>query len=515
MRFLIRTDGDLRIGGGHVMRCLTLAAEARRRGHDVTFVTAGTPGTMADRIRSEGFAVTEVAPVSHDPAADPMAPAHAGWLAAPWQTDAEFTARTAQAFGADWVVVDHYGLDARWAGKLRRVRPDLRILALDDLDDRPLGADLVLDQTRLDGARRYPGPAQMIGPDFALLRPEFASAREGALQRRGGPLKRVLIAPGMGDAAGLAPLALDALVGFPDLAIDVVMGSGSQSRAEVEAKVAGRHGAALHLDATDMAGLMTAADLCIGAGGMTSWERCCLGLPTVAVAVADNQQPALAGLAGAGAVIALDLETARNGALEPAIARAIAEASTLSSAASRLCDGAGAVRVTDALEGAFRPVTKGDARLLFDWRNRPDIRAVSLNTGELVWDDHVNWLERALARADALFLIWSEGGRDLGHASARDLGDGTWQWSFYIGAEDAPKGAGGRMMASFARTLFARPGVDALRAEVVADNPASAALHRRLGFRETGRDGGALVFTLTRCDHEALLGLGNEGQRDG
>ncbi len=511
MRFLIRTDGDPRIGGGHVMRCLTLAEAARARGHDVAFVTAVSPGSMAERIRAAGFGAVPVLPVAHDPAADPRAPVHAGWLVAPWEEDARITAEAVAKVGTDWVIVDHYGLDDRWAARVRRGRPELRIMALDDLDDRALGADIVLDQTRLSGVRQNAGPAQLTGPDFALLRPEFAAAREAALARRGGSVARVLVAPGMGDAVGLVPLALTALDGFPSLRIDVAMGSASQSRTAVEA----RPDVVLHLDATDMAALMTAADLCIGAGGMTGWERCCLGLPAVAVAVADNQVPALNGLAEAGAVVALTLDAARSGSLREAVAVALKKAPELSAAAARLCDGKGADRVLDALEGGFRPVTEADALLLFDWRNRPAIRAVSHNKDALVWEEHVAWLNRALTRDDAIYRIWTEGGRDIGHASARDTGDGVWQWSFYIGAADAPKGAGGRMMAAFARHLFARPDAVSIRAEVVAGNTQSESLHRRLGFRQTDAAGGTLVFTLTRCDHEARLGLAMEGHQDG
>ncbi|WP_347312321.1 UDP-2,4-diacetamido-2,4,6-trideoxy-beta-L-altropyranose hydrolase [Defluviimonas sp. SAOS-178_SWC] len=514
MRITIRADGNPTIGGGHVMRCLTMARAARGRGHEVAFVTAVGAGSFAGRISAEGFTVAGIEPRAHDPSADPEAPAHAGWLVTPWEEDAAVTAAAVAGQGADWLVVDHYGLDARWTGRVRAAMPELRVLAIDDLDDRALGADLVLDQTRMGGgSRRHSGLANLTGPDYALLRPEFAAARPAALSRRGQPVRRVLIAPGLADAAGLAPLALDALKGRPELSVDVVMGAESQSCGAVATRIAGREGAALHLDATDMAGLMTRADLCIGAGGMTGWERCCLGLPTVAVAVADNQRPGLRGLSEAGAVVAMGLEDARMpGALTRAIGHAIETAQNLSVAAARLCDGQGAARVLDALEGRFRPVTEADARLLFDWRNRPEIRAVSLNRDELDWAKHVEWVRAMTRRTDGEWLIYAEGGRDLGHASARDTGDGTWQWSFYIGEADAPKGAGGRMTAAFLRRLFAQPSVRAIRAEVVPGNAASEALHRRLGFRCVSEpDAGVLVFVADRCDVRGRMGLPEEG----
>ena len=171
---------------------------------------------------------------------------------------------------------------------VRQTAQILRVLALDDLDDRPLGSDIVLDPAHIESeARKYSVPVMLHGPAYALLRPEFADLRKTALARRAGPVHRVLIAPGMMDAAGLAPLALEALKGT-GMQAEVVMGSMAQSVDRVRAMVAINPDWTLTLDATDMAARMTAADLCIGAGGGTSWERCCLGLPSVVVAAAGN-----------------------------------------------------------------------------------------------------------------------------------------------------------------------------------------------------------------------------------
>ena len=153
MRLLIRADGDARIGGGHVMRCLALACAAQEAGHVAVFITATGPGHMADRIAQAGCEVIALpaAPV----APDPLGPAHAHWLTAPWQADAALTADTIARLNPDWLIWDHYGLDARWV-QAARGSSLLRVMAIDDLDDRPLGSDLVLDQTRITpGARQY------------------------------------------------------------------------------------------------------------------------------------------------------------------------------------------------------------------------------------------------------------------------------------------------------------------------------------------------------------------------
>ena len=478
MRLVFRCDGDGRIGGGHVMRCLTLAQAARTRGWEAAFVCA--EGGFSDRVAAAGFPLTTIPPAPARP--DPGGPPHAHWLSVPWEADAAITAHAAG--DADWLIWDHYGLDARWA----RAVGAPRAMALDDLDDRALGSDVVLDATRLDGKRVRDAPIELIGPDYVPLRPEFAQARPAALARRDGPVRRLIVLPGLADAVGLAPLALDALRDLP-FDVEVVMGADAQSRAAAEARL-GRH--VLTLDPPDMAARMTMADLCVGASGMTNWERCALGLPTVAVAVADNQVPGLDGLARRGAVVPLTLADARDPArLRAAVEAAADQAGALSRAAAAICDGLGADRVLDALDWRWRPLTEADGDLLFHWRNRPDIRAASHDVAPLDPRTHAGWVRRAVARNDGIWAVYEEGGRPLGHANAVTGADG-WTWSFYLGAP-APKGTGTRMMRRFLDRLCAA-GAPRVIGEVKAGNTASATLHRRLGFEQVDARAGVLVF---------------------
>lgn len=504
VKVVIRTDASGQIGGGHMMRCLALAHGLRTRGAEVTFLMASQPDLWTDPVTRAGYAL-QLIPAA-PPAHDPDGPPHRHWLSSPWARDAEITAALIREIGADWLIWDHYGLDARWVSAVRAQSPALQVMAIDDLDDRPLGSDLVLDQTRLDpNPRRFPALAAMSGPAFATLRPEFAALREDTLPSRDTRKKarRVLVTMGLADAVGLMPQIVSALASMQELKVDIVMGAGAQTLADIRALCAEHPRLRLHVDTPDMAHLMAAADLCIGAGGMTSWERCALGLGTLLVPVAANQMPTAHALDQAGAVQLLSLHDARDAAtLRTAILRALTNAHALGQAAAALCDGQGTARVCDIVGAGLRAVSTRDAKLLFDWRNQPHIRAASLTTDPLDWQTHCDWIAGLSGRVNGVWWIYSEGGRPLGHVNARRGEDRLWRWGFYIGAPDAPKGVGRRMLASALAHLLRRPDCTGILADVRADNPRSIHLHRSLGFQqiEARDDGRVLVFCLRECD---------------
>ena len=185
MEIAFRADASLEIGTGHVMRCLTLARSLRETGVACQFITRSLPGHMGDRIADEGFDLT-LLPAPRGPAPDGP-PAHARWAGVDWEQDA---AETRAVLGAapDWLVIDHYAFDARWQ---RATCPaGTKLMVIDDLADRPHVCDLLLDQNLGHDPRNYDGLVpddctRLIGPSYALLRPEFAEARGEALARAG------------------------------------------------------------------------------------------------------------------------------------------------------------------------------------------------------------------------------------------------------------------------------------------------------------------------------------------
>lgn len=313
MNVVFRADASIDIGTGHVMRCLTLAAELRERGATCRFICRAHSGHLIDAIRQHGFAVDAL----------PAAPLkavnshlrHAAWLGTDQASDARETLAAIAGQTVDWLIADHYGLDIAWG---RVLRPACRrIMVIDDLADRQHDCDLLLDQNLGRLASDYGGLAPpccrlRIGPVYALLRPEFAALRSRSLARRATlpGIRQLLVAMGGVDkdnATGKALVALGAASLPADCRICVVMGPHAPWLKQVREQLARLPWATeMQVDVRDMASLMADSDLAIGAAGTSAWERCALGLPTLVAVLADNQRRCAAALAAAGCALPLD-----------------------------------------------------------------------------------------------------------------------------------------------------------------------------------------------------------------
>ena len=362
MLVAFRADASVQIGTGHVMRCLTLADELRHQGHQCRFISRDHQGHLGELIASKGFAfdLLSIPEGANIDCWDDGDTAHAHWLGVTWQVDAEQTLAALESVEVDWLVVDHYALDARWEMRLAVVVKN--ILVIDDLADRSHECDLLLDQNlgrqEADYNQRVPAYCRrLIGPRYALLRAEFAKLREVSRQRRLKPqLKRILISLGGVDATNITGRVLNALAesDLPvETELDIVMGASAPYLEEVRRQaVRLPFRTTVSVDVTDMAERMYSADLSIGAAGSTSWERCCLGLPTVLVILADNQVSGARALHTWGAAIAIDHTTE---ALEIDLSASLIVLSgskalqRMSNAAAEVTVGDGVGRVVDAL----------------------------------------------------------------------------------------------------------------------------------------------------------------------
>ena len=349
---VFRVDASLNIGNGHVMRCLTLADTLRQHGIESHFICRLHCGNLLQFIEEKNYKVhalklveTKTKHLGH------KSLDHKSWLGSDVRTDALLTLSVLASLNApvDWLIVDHYALDEVWEKMFRSACK--KIMVIDDLADRVHDCDILLDQTYLRSKTDYSNllPKRsvcLLGVQYALLRPEFIKYREYSFNRRINPkIEQLLVSLGGVDKENATGDVLNFLQ-LSNLSkscrVVVVLGSNAPwvasvkkqaTQMELEVKVL--------VNEKNMAKVMADSDFCIGAAGGTTWERCCVGLPTFLLQLADNQKKILEELSRTDTAIALNEPRDINLYLEDE-SRLKTMLNKLSIRSRLLCDGLGA-----------------------------------------------------------------------------------------------------------------------------------------------------------------------------
>lgn len=303
MTFVFRVDASTPIGIGHLMRCLTLAEVLQSSGAITKFICRAHPGNLIHLLQEKGMSVAVLPPpVLNDPS---LGQGYARWLGVSQQQDTEQSISALNAERPDWLIVDHYGLDADWE---RRIRPHVgKVMVIDDLANRAHECDVLLDQNYSEQLeQRYKGLVPesctiLNGPKYALLRPEYGFYRT-LLQDHVGKVERIFVFFGGSDANNVTGMALEVL-SHPNLQsvqVDVVVGANNPHLNSIQQQIANRPNTTLYGPRSHLADLMAKADLALGAGGVSTSERLCLGVPSMVISIAENQVESCLALHRAG-----------------------------------------------------------------------------------------------------------------------------------------------------------------------------------------------------------------------
>jgi len=508
MRIAFRADASLDIGTGHVMRCLTLAHKLAGRGAEIKFVCREHPGHLAENIRAQGF---DVALLGYSDGGEERLKKnnpHAAWVGAPQAEDAAETRAALGDFVPNWLVVDHYGLDVKWESLVRPAGG--RILVIDDLANRAHVCDLLLDQNYFrDAGQRYAGRlpshcSAWLGPRYALLRPEYAQARK-TRDRKLDKVERLLVFVGGSDRQNLTSKLVSLLdsPAFAALHVDVVVGGNHEHVQEVEALVTRRPRTMMHRNLPHLANVMAEADLAIGAGGATTWERFCMGVPAVVVSLASNQEAICEELQDAGLITYLGrLDQVNEERFRAVLLELLASPDHLQAQSRRsqvLVDGNGASRIaelmiptsTDHLK--LRQARPDDGLQYFDWVNDPSVRASAFDTAPIPLARHLNWFANKLKAQNSFLYVLEASGLPVGQMRLEQEPDGIWI-DYSLDGFVRGRGWGVELIRRGAEMLGKhRDGV--LRARVKRANAVSASVFLRLGFEETpSSEAGMRVF---------------------
>jgi UDP-2,4-diacetamido-2,4,6-trideoxy-beta-L-altropyranose hydrolase len=465
---VFRVDASTAIGGGHVRRCLSLA----------------------DALTAAGWKIARSV--------------YRNCVLSPGEDEAAGLRQRIPG-GSTLLIVDHYSRGKQLEQNCRGWAS--HILAIDDLR-RPHECDILLDQTPGRSPTDYAGllPAEcrvLVSAKYALLDPRFRAARR-ARPQTSSDLRRVLVSFGWTDPVGATALAVDALIRARlGVHVDVVLGADSPSLDRVRDLMSTLLPRAQLLTAVDdMAGLLRDADLAIGAGGVSALERCCVGVPSIIVPIADNQRGNAAVLAQRAAALVLpDVASLNVDDLAAAIRNLAADRKqreTTAAAGRELCDGWGTERVCGEIlahvgavpargnkapdDLVIRPVLPEDAASVWRWRNEPAARSMSADDRPIPWETHRAWFEDRLTSPSTVMLIGSIGGEALGVLRFDREGDNV-EVSITIAPDRRGQGWGGRLLrrgcAMIERSGFAR----SLDARIKPGNTASQRMFISAGFR--------------------------------
>jgi UDP-2,4-diacetamido-2,4,6-trideoxy-beta-L-altropyranose hydrolase len=317
VNILFRVDGSTEIGGGHVMRCITIAQKFKKLGAICIFICKAHEGNYTTQIRELGFIVfvlpLNLTTINDNPLFIKRECSYDQWLGSDWLFDANQTILNIKNIKSECLIIDHYAIDSLWEQRLRPYVPT--IIVIDDLANRAHVCDLLLDQSLGREKRDYANIVNseckiLIGPKYALLREEFYKTRcEPLSKNKNRNTIEVLVAMGAMDKDNLTEIIIDKIISAPffnQVNMTLVLGLNAPWISSIMSRIRGLSNVKLLVHPLNIAKLMANSDVAITAGGGTSLEICCMGLPGLVIITADNQTNSAYSLSAMGAIELID-----------------------------------------------------------------------------------------------------------------------------------------------------------------------------------------------------------------
>ncbi|MCT6874747.1 UDP-2,4-diacetamido-2,4,6-trideoxy-beta-L-altropyranose hydrolase [Frischella perrara] len=511
MNIVFRVDAAQHIGSGHVMRCLTLADELSQHGVNCIFISREFEGNLFSLIKEKGYLLyslsSPITSLYQNP--NQLVP-HEHWLGVNYEVDAKQTIDILNMISIkiDWLIVDHYAIDSRWE---EIVKPYVqKIMIIDDLADRQHDCDLLLDQTYQRNKTAYDNNKvksqhYLLGSKYCLLRNEFLENRNKTLQYFDHEYiddtsKRILISMGGVDKDNITGKILDSLSDInllPDDELHIIMGKNAKWLTNIKNTVMNfKCKTYVYHDIRNVAEIMSRCNLAIGAGGTTTWERCSLGLPSIIISIAENQNLIIEELVKCGASWFAGRATSLNkSTLESIIKHAIFDKFSLYSLSKicrDICDGYGTKRVVNIMlsnEFNFDFITEDDIPILYQWRNHEHTRKMSFNSSPIIYQDHVNWMKNKLKDESFVFLKIINFQQESIGCIRLFLNNDESEISIYLDPDKLGEGLGSRILCQFTPWVKENlPQIKYIKARIKSENKASIKVFERSGYKMISSD---------------------------
>ncbi|MEH1960629.1 MAG: UDP-2,4-diacetamido-2,4,6-trideoxy-beta-L-altropyranose hydrolase [Nostoc sp.] len=491
MKLFIRVDASTQIGIGHVMRCLALAQTWQNAGGQVIFVMATKAPDLKTRLNAEGMEVIHL-PIQIGSA-----------------EDAEETAKLARQFNASWVVVDGYNFGAKYQEIIKRF--ELQLLFMDDYGHaKQYHADIVLNQNihAYEGLyrNRQPYTKLLLGTSYSLLRREFW--QWGGWQRSL-PLiaKKLLVTLGGADPDNVTLKVIEGLQQVEVEGLEAVVVVGGSNPHYEQLRSASQNlqfPIRLERNVMNMPDLMAWADVAVTAGGSTCWELAFMGLPSLVMILAENQRAIAEKLEAMGVVVNLgwhkNVSAVEIASRVAQLLITIGMREKMTTHSQELVDGQGSSRVLSYLKDNFfqlRSVQQDDCRLLWEWSNAPEVRAVSFSSKSILWEDHVQWFKSKLINPNCIFYI-AINKNDVPIGQIRyDIENHEATVSMSIDPKFRNQNYGSSLIKLACKQLFSDSDITRINAYIKSSNQASVRAFSKAGFQSIG------ITTLQ--EHQAIL----------
>jgi UDP-2,4-diacetamido-2,4,6-trideoxy-beta-L-altropyranose hydrolase/UDP-4-amino-4,6-dideoxy-N-acetyl-beta-L-altrosamine N-acetyltransferase len=500
MKVIFRVDSSLKMGAGHVMRCLTLAQVLKENGANVEFICRKHKGSLIDKIRSSGFNIYKLGMLEELEVANKLA--HSHWLGATQQQDASACVDILKPNQTDWLIVDHYALDEDWQNRLKPYCE--KLMVIDDLADRKHQCDILLDQTfgrqLEDYSELAPKDCQLLlGSQNALLRPDFARWRPYSLERRSKlEFKQLFINMGGVDVENVTEKILDELeiCNLPnDLKIIVVMGGSAPCLESVKSKaITLPYKTEVKVDVGNMAEIMANSDIAIGAAGSSTWERCCLGLPTIQIVIAKNQQ-FLAETLSRQNIVMLVKEIKEITYLLESSSEWM---KSLSNSALEICNGMGVYKVFNKMSDYkitlekfgevdlcnYVNLNENDKMYVLNMRNHPEIKKWMYNQDSILEEDHFDFIKNLEIDTEKRYFLVKQKSSIIGSINFSKINfDNSVELGIYTNPLIKLKSFGSLLESAASQYAFAELGVRKIRLEVLFNNKRAINFYNKRGFK--------------------------------
>lgn len=417
---VFRLDANSLIGIGHLMRCLTLAKKLKEYGFSIAFICRISSQSCIPWVKGilgEVYFLSSLCERNES-----------NWLV----KDSEETLAILNTLDVYLLVVDHYDLTDVWESLM--MRQGLRVMALDDLAERKHYVSFLLDSSLNRSGNDYKELVNsdaicITGEKFVLLRSEFLDLRPQAIDKRNKTkeIKRVLINFGGTDPKRQIFSALEALSTLEIDYIDILISSSCPWITELNDLKLSNIIITIFIDSKNVAELMLQADLAVGSLGISSWERCCLGLPTIALISADNQKYNARSLEKIGAIILSDQNRLASDLLSIIDNKnGLKLWNNLKNKGISLVDGMGVNRICYHLlsqDFSLESMAEKDINTLYAWQIEPSARKYSRVKEIPSYQEHINWFLKSITNPSRKMWVVLVAGLPAGYVRLDD--DGT------------------------------------------------------------------------------------------